>query len=77
MLGVDVCKTGRVFELLTRNNSVDKGRVKRWNGLDGTKVLNHTTKGTVQRGITGCGALMCVERGITGCGVLMWIQRVG
>ena len=56
---------------------MDKGRVKRWNGLDGTKVLNHTTKGTVQRGITGCGALVCVERGITGCGVLMWIQRVG
>ena len=56
---------------------MDKVRAMKRNGLDGTKVLNHTTKGTVQRGITRCGALVCVERGITGCGVLMWIQRVG
>ena len=56
---------------------MDKGRVKRRNGLDGTTVLNHNTIGTEQRGITGGGALMCVERGITGCGVLTWIQRVG
>ena len=69
--------TGRGVKWQTGNNGVDKGRVKRRNGLDGTKVLNHNTKGTVQRGITGCGALMCVERGIMGCDVLTWIQRVG
>ena len=74
---VDVDRTGRVVKLQTGNNGVDKVTAMTRNGLDGTTVLNQNTKGTVQRGITGCGALMCVERGITGCGVLMWIERVG
>ena len=56
---------------------MDKVRAMKRNGLDGTKVLNQNTKGTVQRGIPGRSVVMCVERGITGCGVLMWIERVG
>ena len=36
---VDVDRTGRVVKLQTGNNGVDKGRVKRRNGLDGTNVV--------------------------------------
>ena len=41
---VDVYRTGRVVELQTGNNGVDKGRAKRRKGLDGTKVLTKIRK---------------------------------
>ena len=53
------------------SHSNDTERI-RWN-----ERANQNTKGSVQRGITGRGVLMCVERGLTGCSVLMRIERVG
>ena len=41
---VDVYRTGRVVELQTGNNGVDKGRAKRRKELDGTKVLTKIRK---------------------------------
>ena len=39
MLGVYVYRIGRVFELQTKNNGVDKVKAMIRKGFDGTKVL--------------------------------------
>ena len=36
---VDVCRTGKIFEVQTRNNDVEKVRAIRRKRLDGTKAL--------------------------------------
>ena len=36
---VDMCRTGRVVTLQTRNNGVDKGRATRQKGIDGAKII--------------------------------------